>query len=77
VPVLVCPAIGDMAETGARAAWAGVGLMLPGRLVGPGPLRWATRRLLTDASFARRAALVGATATEGPGEGATLVENLP
>jgi UDP:flavonoid glycosyltransferase YjiC (YdhE family) len=77
VPVLVCPAIGDMAETGARVAWAAAGLMLPGRLLEPGPLRWATRRLLTDESFAGRAALVGATATDGPGVGATLVENVP
>jgi UDP:flavonoid glycosyltransferase YjiC (YdhE family) len=55
VPVLVCPAIGDMAETGARVAWAGVGLMLPGRLLGPGPLRWAVRRVLKDPGFAERA----------------------
>jgi UDP:flavonoid glycosyltransferase YjiC (YdhE family) len=77
VPVLVCPAIGDMAETGARVAWAAAGLMLPGRLLEPGPLRWATRRLLTDGSFAGRAALVGTTATDGPGVGAALVENVP
>ena len=30
-PVLCCPAVGDMAENGARVAWAGAGLMLPWR----------------------------------------------
>ncbi len=76
VPVLVCPAIGDMAETGARVAWAGVGLMLPGRLLGPGPLRWATRRLLSHERFVARAAEIGATATDGPAQSAKLVESL-
>ena len=32
VPVLCCPAVGDMAENGARVGWAGVGLALPWRL---------------------------------------------
>ena len=36
VPVLCCPAVGDMAENGARVAWAGAGLMLPWRLMGAG-----------------------------------------
>ena len=34
VPVLCCPAVGDMAENGARVAWSGAGLMLPWRLLG-------------------------------------------
>jgi UDP:flavonoid glycosyltransferase YjiC (YdhE family) len=76
VPVLVCPAIGDMAETGARVAWAGVGLMLPGRLLGPAPLRWVTRRLLSDERVAAQATSVGA-ATDGSARGAELIENLP
>jgi UDP:flavonoid glycosyltransferase YjiC (YdhE family) len=76
VPVLVCPAIGDMAETGARVAWAGVGLMLPGRLLRPGPLRWAVRRLLTGEDFAGAAATVASRATDGAAEGARLVEEL-
>jgi MGT family glycosyltransferase len=77
VPVLVCPAIGDMAETGARVDWAGVGLMLPGRLLAPGPLRWAAQRLLGDKRFAAHAAEVGSMGTGGAAEGAKLVENLP
>jgi UDP:flavonoid glycosyltransferase YjiC (YdhE family) len=54
-PLLVCPPGADMAENGARVAWAGAGLSLPGRLVAPGPLRWAVRRLLSDPSFTERA----------------------
>ena len=39
VPVLCCPAVGDMAENGARVAWSGAGLMLPWRLLGAASLR--------------------------------------
>ncbi len=35
VPVLSCPAVGDMAENGIRVQWAGAGLMVPWRLTGP------------------------------------------
>ena len=55
-PVICCPAGGDMAENGARVAWAGAGLMLPWRLTSPGALRLAVRRALGDGSFAARAA---------------------
>src|SRR3954452_1897237 len=55
VPVLCCPHVGDMAENSARVAWAGVGLMLPWRLLGAGPLRWTVRRILSDPSFAQGA----------------------
>ncbi len=51
VPVLCCPAVGDMAENGARVAWAGAGLMLPWRLVGAASLRLAVRKALGDASL--------------------------
>ena len=50
-PVLCCPAVGDMAENSARVAWAGAGLMLPWRLTGAAPLRWAVRRILGDHRF--------------------------
>ena len=33
VPVVACPAAGDMAENAARVAWAGAGVSLPRRLV--------------------------------------------
>ena len=55
VPVLCCPAVGDMTENGARVAWAGVGLALPWRLLGRGSLRVAVRRILGDGSFRDRA----------------------
>jgi MGT family glycosyltransferase len=76
VPVLVSPALGDMAETGARVAWAGAGLMLPGRLLRPRPLRLAVRRLLSGERFRRRAqqvAVWGRTHA-GPARGAELIE---
>jgi UDP:flavonoid glycosyltransferase YjiC (YdhE family) len=76
VPVLVSPAIGDMAENGARVAWAGAGLMLPGRFLRPGPLRLAVRRLMADERFRRRASEIAAWRREksGPLRGAELVE---
>jgi UDP:flavonoid glycosyltransferase YjiC (YdhE family) len=76
VPVLVSPALGDMAETGARVAWAGAGLMLPGRWLSPGPLRWTVRRLLADERFAERAQEIAAwsAANDGAAQGAELVE---
>jgi UDP:flavonoid glycosyltransferase YjiC (YdhE family) len=78
VPVLCCPHVGDMAENSARVAWAGVGLMLPWRLLAAAPLRWATRRILGDPSFAERAAEVAAWTQENDGSvrGAHLVEEL-
>src|SRR6185312_3267148 len=45
-PVLILPITGDMGETAMRISWAGVGRSLPWRLCRPGPLRWATRRVL-------------------------------
>ncbi|HEX5376857.1 MAG TPA: nucleotide disphospho-sugar-binding domain-containing protein [Solirubrobacterales bacterium] len=77
-PVLICPIIGDMSETAMRVAWAGCGLSLPWRLCHSAPLRWATRRLLEDRSFARRAGELAAWAAENDGaeRGAELVEQL-
>ena len=77
-PVLCCPAVGDMAENGARLQWAGAGLMLPWRLTRPGPMRVAVRRLLGDPSFVGRAAEIAAWAREhdGPDHGARSVEEL-
>jgi MGT family glycosyltransferase len=78
VPLLCCPAAGDMAENAARAAWAGVGLMLPWRLLGPNSLRWAARRILGDDGFSRRSAELGAWATDHDGakRGAQLMEGM-
>jgi UDP:flavonoid glycosyltransferase YjiC (YdhE family) len=68
--------VGDMSETAMRVAWAGAGLSLPWRLCRPAPLRWATRRLLEEPSFARRAGELAAWARDhdGAARGAELVE---
>ncbi len=78
VPVLVCPPAGDMAENGARVAWAGAGLMLPGRLLSPGRLRLAVRRLLGEGRFAARAEAIASWSrgNDGAARGADLVEGL-
>jgi UDP:flavonoid glycosyltransferase YjiC (YdhE family) len=76
VPVLVCPEGGDMIENGVRVAWAGAGLMLPGRLLAPAAVRLAARRLLADSRAAQRAREIAAwgRANHGPARGADLVE---
>jgi MGT family glycosyltransferase len=76
VPILCCPHVGDMAENSARVAWAGAGLMLPWRLVGTGPLRWASRHLLTDSTFRNRAEALATwtRANDGARVGARIVE---
>jgi UDP:flavonoid glycosyltransferase YjiC (YdhE family) len=78
VPVLVWAAGGDMAENGARVAWAGAGLMLPRPLLRPGPIRWAVRRVLADRRFTERARAIAAWSREnrGAARGAELVERL-
>jgi UDP:flavonoid glycosyltransferase YjiC (YdhE family) len=53
--VVVCPAAGDMAENAARADWAGVGVRLPRRLLGPRTLRLAVERALGDPGMRGRA----------------------
>jgi UDP:flavonoid glycosyltransferase YjiC (YdhE family) len=77
-PVLISPITGDMSETAMRVAWAGAGLSLPWRLCRPGPLRWASRRVLADPTFAARAGEIAAWERENDGaaRGAVLVERL-
>jgi UDP:flavonoid glycosyltransferase YjiC (YdhE family) len=77
-PLLISPMVGDMSETAMRVAWAGAGLSLPWRLCRPAPLRWATRRLLSEPSFARRAREIAAWDRDhdGAARGAELVEDL-
>jgi UDP:flavonoid glycosyltransferase YjiC (YdhE family) len=76
VPVLVSPAVADQAVTGARLTWAGAGLMLPRRLLGPSTLRSAVRRVLTEQRFAASASAIAAWSRENDGaqRGAELVE---
>jgi MGT family glycosyltransferase len=77
-PVLICPIIGDMSETAMRVTWAKAGLSVPWRLCKPAPLRWATRRLLSDPAVAARAAELANWGREhdGAARGAELVEQL-
>jgi UDP:flavonoid glycosyltransferase YjiC (YdhE family) len=76
VPVVICPAGGDMSENGARVAWAGVGVMVPRPLLAPGPLRWAVREVVSEPGFAARAQAIAAWGREHDGatRGAELVE---
>ncbi|HWO15766.1 MAG TPA: nucleotide disphospho-sugar-binding domain-containing protein [Solirubrobacterales bacterium] len=77
-PVLICPFTGDMSETAMRVDWAKVGLSLPWRLCNRRPLRWAARRLLSDASFTERAGRLAAWNRDNDGaeRGAELIEQL-
>jgi UDP:flavonoid glycosyltransferase YjiC (YdhE family) len=58
--VVVCPAGGDMAENAARADWAGVGVRLPRRLLGPRTVRLAVWRALSNSLLRARARAVAA-----------------
>jgi UDP:flavonoid glycosyltransferase YjiC (YdhE family) len=55
VPVVGCPAAGDMAENAARLAWSGCGTSLPRRLVTARGVRLAVRKVLADPAYAARA----------------------
>ncbi|HEV2075156.1 MAG TPA: glycosyltransferase [Thermoleophilaceae bacterium] len=78
VPVVACPAAGDMAENAARVSWAGAGVSLPRRLVTPRGVRLAVRRLLADARYGRRAGELSSwwSANDGPPRAADLVQSL-
>ena len=66
-PLLVCPAVGDMGENGARVAWSGSGLSVPRRLVSPRRIRIAATRILADPSFRARAGEIAAWSRENDG----------
>jgi UDP:flavonoid glycosyltransferase YjiC (YdhE family) len=76
-PLLVCPAVGDMAENAARVAWSGTGLSLPRRLLSRRGIRVASRRLLGEGRFRARARKVAAWSAEHDGAvaAADLVED--
>ncbi len=78
VPVLTCPAAGDMNETAARITWAGVGLSIRWSLAGPRSIRWAVAEVLEDPSFRKRAVQIAAWSRDrdGAATGAALVEAL-
>ncbi|HEX2127853.1 MAG TPA: nucleotide disphospho-sugar-binding domain-containing protein [Solirubrobacterales bacterium] len=67
VPLVCCPAVGDMTENAARVAWAGAGVMVPWRLARPAALRAAVRRVLAEPAFARRAGEIATWGREHDG----------
>jgi UDP:flavonoid glycosyltransferase YjiC (YdhE family) len=78
VPILTCPAAGDMNETAARITWAEVGRSIRWSLTGEKSLRWAVAELLANPLYRVRAGQIAAWHREhdGPARGATLVEEL-
>jgi MGT family glycosyltransferase len=75
-PLLVCPAVGDMAENAARVAWSGAGLSLPRRMLSRRGVRLATRRLLGEDRFRAHAQELAewAERNNGAATAADLVE---
>jgi len=61
-PVVVCPAVGDMAENASRVDWAGVGVRLPRRFATPRGVRAAVGRVLREPAIGARAREVAAWA---------------
>ena len=78
VPVLACPAAGDMNENGVRLTWSGAGLAIRGSLAGPRAIRLAVAELLGEESFRMRAGEIAAWSREhdGPETGARSIEAL-
>jgi UDP:flavonoid glycosyltransferase YjiC (YdhE family) len=74
VPVVACPAAGDMNENASRVSWAGAGVALPRRLTTPRGVRLAVRKLLSDGRYARRAAELRGWAAEQNGAAAAAAE---
>jgi MGT family glycosyltransferase len=59
VPLVACPAAGDMSENASRIAWAGVGVPLPRRLVSARGVRLAVQRVLSERGYTERAHALG------------------
>jgi len=55
VPVLACPAVGDMSENAARLDWAGAGVRIPPRLLSGRSVRVGVERILEDERIGARA----------------------
>ncbi len=64
--VVAAPAAGDMNENAARLAWAGAGVRIPRRLVGPRAIRLAVERALSEPALAAKARELAAWAREHP-----------
>jgi UDP:flavonoid glycosyltransferase YjiC (YdhE family) len=77
-PVVAVPHCGDMAENAARADWAGAGVRLPWRFLGPRTLAAAVARALSEPGLATRARELASWAAghDGADRAAVLVEQL-
>jgi MGT family glycosyltransferase len=75
LPVVVCPAGGDMAENAARVDWAGLGVRLPRRWATPRAVRAAVGRALGERRIRERAEAVARWAADHDG-GARAVDEL-
>jgi MGT family glycosyltransferase len=78
VPVVACPAAGDMNENAARVAWAGVGVRLPRRLVTARGLGLAVRQVLSHPGYRDGAGRLRRWAErhDGAAEAASVVERF-
>jgi MGT family glycosyltransferase len=74
-PVVVCPALGDMAENASRVDWAGVGVRLPRRYCSPRGVRAAVGRVLREPAMRARARELAAWSASHDG-GARAVDEL-
>jgi UDP:flavonoid glycosyltransferase YjiC (YdhE family) len=75
VPLVACPAAGDMGENASRIAWAGVGVPLPRRLVSARGVRLAVQRILSEPRFTERARALKEWSRRH-GEGTVAAETL-
>ena len=78
VPLLVCPAAGDMNETAVRITWAGVGRAVRWSLVNRHSLRWAIAEILGEPEYADNARSIAAwqATHDGAAKGVELIEAL-
>jgi len=67
VPVVVCPAVGDMGENGARVGWSGAGVALPRNVLSTRTLGLAVREVLTKDRYRSRALELAAWAAANDG----------
>jgi UDP:flavonoid glycosyltransferase YjiC (YdhE family) len=74
-PVVVCPAVGDMAENASRVDWAGLGVRLPRRFATPRGVRSAVARALREPRIRARVAEAAAWVAEHDG-GASAAAQL-
>lgn len=78
VPVLACPAAGDMNETAMRITRAGAGRSIRWSLTGPRSLAWTAAEMLADPLCRIRAGQIACwdRQHDGPSTGAALIERL-